>query len=309
MRSVSGTLEGMSTHHHHHHVPTGSATSRIQLALVMNLIFTVVELGGGWWTGSVAVLADAIHDLGDSLALGLALFLQYKALGGPSAEFSYGKRRLSLLSALMTGVLLLAGSIFIAKESLIRLMNGATLPHGLGMMGLAVVGLAANGLAAWQLAKGKTHNERLLSWHLIEDVLGWAAVLIGAVVIHFYAVAWVDPALGLIIAGVVGWNALKNLTQTMLVFLQQTPGDVDQEKLRLSLLGVRGVTDVHDLHVWSLDGEHHVVTLHAVIENMNEMDRIKLEIRHLVSHHGSVHTTIEFESQAETCAQNCDDRH
>jgi cobalt-zinc-cadmium efflux system protein len=247
--------------------------------------------------------------LGDSVALGLALFLQHKALGGPTLEFSYGKRRLSLLSALITGVLLVIGSVLIAKEAVLRFFAGGQLPHGLGMMGLAVLGLVANGLAAWRLAGGKTYNERVLSWHLIEDVLGWAAILIGAVFIHFWRVAWLDPVLAIAISGIVTWNAVKNLSQTMLVFLQQTPAGFDQKKLRETLLRVKGVSDVHDLHVWSLDGEHHVVTLHAVIDSMTEMDRIKREIRHAVHHHGGVHTTIEFESANEECVENCEDRH
>jgi cobalt-zinc-cadmium efflux system protein len=302
-------------HHHHHHHHHGladiksDATGRILVALVLNVLFTVIEFVGGWWTGSVAVMADAVHDLGDSLSLGLALYLQHKSSGKPTPEFSYGLRRLSVLSALITGVVLVAGSVLIAKEAADRLMAGSAPPFGIGMAGLAVLGLAVNGFAAWRLSSGKTQNEKMLSWHLIEDVLGWLAVLFGAIVIHFYQITWLDPVLAIFIAGFVGWNALRNLVQTVMVFLQRTPSDFNQDELRERIVRVPGVRDVHDLHAWSLDGQHHVVTLHAVIEDMKQIVQIKKEIRHLVAHQGGVHTTIEVETPQEACEENCDDHH
>ncbi len=296
-------------HHSHHHVSLADgATGRIKTALILNLVFTIIELVGGWWTGSVAVMADAVHDLGDSLSLGLALYLQHRSATGPTANFSYGLRRLSLLSALITGLVLVIGSIFIAKEAATRLISGAPPPFGLGMAGLACLGLAVNGFAAWRLSHGKSQNEKMLSWHMIEDVLGWAAVLIGAVVIHFFEISWVDPMLAIFIAGFIGWSAIRNLVQTMMVFLQKVPDGFDQEKLRSKLSSLPGVKEVHDLHVWSLDGENHVVTLHAVVEDMSDIKSIKKEIRHVVSHEGGIHTTIEVETVQESCEENCDEK-
>lgn len=298
-----------SHHHHHHHAEAHGSTQRLKVALFLNLSFTLIEIVGAWWTGSVAVLADAVHDLGDSLSLGLALYLQQKSSTKPSPEFTYGLKRLSLLSAFVTSTVLLASSALIAREALARWYQGTEAPLGLGMAGLAALGLAVNGMAAWRLGKGRTYNERVLSWHLIEDVLGWLAVLIGGLVIHWWQVTWVDPLLAVVIAGVVGWNALRYLIRTVLVFLQRMPEDFDPTQLRAALHQVRGVQEIHDLHVWSLDGEHHVVTLHAVVENMSEIARVKQEIRHCVSHHGGVHTTIEIETKDETCAQDCDEDH
>lgn len=309
--------ERPEVHHHHHHdhhhhsslndIGHGGATGRIRVALILNVIFTLIELVGGWWTGSVAVMADAVHDLGDSLSLGLALYLQHKSANKPTPEFSYGLRRLSVLSALITGAVLVTGSVLIAKEAVERLISGAPAPFGMGMAGLAVLGLLVNGFAAWRLSSGRTLNEKMLSWHLIEDVMGWAAVLIGAVVIHFYEVAWIDPVLALFIAGFIGWNALRNLVQTMMVFLQRTPTDFNQGELRVKIKSIPGVREIHDLHAWSLDGQHHVVTMHAVIDDMKRMVEIKKEIRHLVAHQGGVHTTIEVESPQEDCQENCDE--
>lgn len=255
----------------------------------------------------MAVLADAIHDLGDSLALGMAYYLERRAGVGPTADFSYGLRRLSLLSAAFTGMVLVGGSIFIGVEAVDRLMTPpADPPHGLGMLGLAVLGLTVNGFAAWRLMKGSTHNEKMLTWHLIEDVMGWTAVLIGAIFIHFMQWVWLDPALALAIAGFIGYNALRNLIQVTLVFLQRMPHGFRAQDLKKELMGISGVQDIHDLHVWSLDGEKHVVSLHVVLKLDADVVEIKKEIRHLAGHHGSVHTTIETESAAEACAENCE---
>ncbi|MGE0762104.1 MAG: cation diffusion facilitator family transporter [Bdellovibrionales bacterium] len=292
--------------HHHHH---GGSVKRIKTALWLNMAFTVIEIIGGLWSGSVAVLADAVHDFGDSLSLGLALYLEKRSETGPTTNFSYGLKRLSLLSAAITGFVLITGSIFIGVEAVQRLLSGDHEPFGLGMMGMAVIGLSVNGLAAWRLMSGHTHNEKMLSWHLIEDVMGWAAVLIGSFFIHFAGWAWLDPVLALMISGFVGYNAIRNLLQVTLVFLQRMPHGLNRDTLKSELRTIAGVQDIHDLHAWTLDGERHVISMHAVLAVSADAAKVKREIRHLAGHHGSVHTTIETESAQEACVENCDDKH
>lgn len=297
-----------SHHHHHHHVPigSGSSTKRIQTAFFLNFLFACIELVGGWFTGSVAITADAIHDFGDSVSLGLAWYLERRSEGGPSARFTYGLKRLSLLSAMITGMVLVSGSMIIGAEAVRRLISGQFEVNGPGMIWLAILGVVVNGVAAWRLLEGRTHNERMLSWHLIEDVLGWVAVLVGGVCIALWQWNWLDPVLAIAIAGFVSWNACKNLFATVLVFLQRVPGNLDEVKLRAEISALKGVSGLHDFHVWSLDGDQHVASMHLVVADVNLWSDIKKEVRHISSHFGIVHTTIECESPADDCGENCD---
>lgn len=303
---------GIHHHGHHHghdhgsHGHGASTTKRITFALVLNASFTIIELIGGWWTGSVAVLADAVHDLGDTMALGVALYLERRASDRPSPSFTYGPKRLSLVSALFTGVVLIFGAVIIIKESVLRLMQGGSEPNAPGMIGLALLGLSVNGIAAWRLLKGQTHNEKMLSWHLIEDVLGWAAVLIGAILLHFWKWYWLDPMLALLISGFVAWNALRQLTQILLALAQKTPPEFDREVFKRELLRISGVVDIHDFHVWTLDGEKHVASMHIVVDRLEAGAEIKGQIRHLALHHGIVHTTIESETKGDLCQEDCE---
>ena len=186
---------GSGHHHHHHghahdhaheHQSGGEALKRIRFAFILNFLFSIVELVGGTLTGSFAIVADAIHDLGDSLSLALALYLEKKSQGGPSASLPYGYLRYSVVSAIISGIVIISGSFVVLIEAIQRLIHPEALPNVMGMVGLAVVGIVVNGVAALRLSHGHSHNERILSWHLIEDLMGWIVVLIGAVCIYSF---------------------------------------------------------------------------------------------------------------------------
>ena len=183
------------SHHSHEHASAG-ASSRIAWAFFLNAGFSVIEFIGGMLTNSTAIMADAVHDLGDSLAIGLAWGLAKFSDSPSSDSFSYGYRRFSLLGALINGVILLLGSLWVLNHAIPRLQN-PVMPETTGMLVLALFGVVVNGLAAYKLGQGSTQNERMLNWHLLEDVLGWAAVLVGAAVMHFTAWAFVDPLLSI----------------------------------------------------------------------------------------------------------------
>ncbi|MBX7231562.1 MAG: cation diffusion facilitator family transporter [Bdellovibrionales bacterium] len=309
MSNSKDSLHSCSHHHHHLHAHTHGTTTNsmqsIRRAFFINLSFTLIEMVGGWWTGSVAIMADAIHDLGDSVSLALALYLEKQSDVKSSTKFTYGLKRLSLLSALITGCVLVSGSILVVFHALQRFFSPPAEIHGLGMIGLAFLGLTVNGVAALQLRKGKTHNEQVLSWHFIEDVLGWAAVLLGAILIKYFNWIWVDPILALAIAAFIGWNGCKSLVQTIKVFLQSAPLDIDQVELKAQLVQVKGVLEVHDLHLWSLDGSRHVMTLHAVVDGTHLLPEIKIELRKVAQRYGAFFTTIEIELKEENCVENC----
>ncbi|MBO6515231.1 MAG: cation transporter, partial [Bacteroidia bacterium] len=212
--------------HEHHHNQSGK---NLKVAFLLNLGFTVVEFIGGAYVNSIAIISDAVHDLGDSFALGVAWYLHQKSTQRPDKKFSFGYARFSLLGAALTSLVLIASSAFVIYEAIGRLMEPET-SNAMGMMLFAFVGIAVNGYAAWRLSGGKTLNERVVSWHLLEDVLGWVAILIVAIVLQFKNVVYLDPILSLLITLYILWNVGKRLKETTLIFLQGTPDDVDPNK-------------------------------------------------------------------------------
>jgi len=295
-------------HHHHHHTSDGSSARNIGWAFFLNLSLAAVELVGGWYTNSLAIVSDALHDFGDALSLGLGYVLQKKSTQGPTETFSYGLRRLSLLSAFISGLVISTGAVFIALEA-IRGFSEQREPHGLGMMGLAVFGIAVNGLAAWKLSAGHTHNEKMLSWHLLEDLLGWVAVLVGSVFIWAFKWAWLDPLLALAISIFVFYNVIRNLMSTVNLFLQGNPNPEGLKAFRAQVEALPNVVEVHDVHFWSLDGVRHILSLHAVLKDLKQAEGDKEQIRNLSRLLGDCHVTLEVESEDEHCHNDCEHIH
>ena len=297
--------EATHTHasHRHHHNHSHSESGNIALAFWLNLAFAIIEFIGGMLTNSVAIIADAMHDLGDSLAIGFAWIASKIATKQPTAHYSYGFRRWSLLSALLSGVILLAGSGWVLSEALPRLWQ-PELPHTGGMLLLALLGIAVNGVAVWRLRRGKTQNEKVLSWHLLEDVLGWVAVLIGAILMHFTGWAWLDPALSIGFTLFILLNVLRALRQTLALFLQVTPDPTMLQQINSQLAGLDFVKSMHHVHLWSLDGEQHVLTMHIEIATpatMAEQIAYKQRIALMLAPYQLSHTTVEFELSGEVC--------
>lgn len=302
-KAARSSSHGHAPGHHHGHGHHHGASDNLKVALLLNLGFSILEIIGGLWTGSVAILADAVHDLGDALSLGLAYVLERMAGRGSDAKFSYGYRRLSLLSALITGAFLLVASAVVLSMAIPRLLNPET-PKLEGMLGFAVLGMAVNGYAAWRLMRGATMNERVVSWHLLEDVLGWVTVFVGTIVMMIWDVPIIDPILSIFFSLFIFSGVIRSLRATIRLFLQATPEDVDLRELRGEIAQVPGVRGSHDAHLWSLDGESHVLTIHVVVSEaatILEMEAIKARVRLLAGARGKMHVTIELESERADC--------
>jgi len=279
--------------HHHHHDSSGN----IKVAFFLNLGFTIVELIGGLMTNSVAILSDAIHDLGDSVSLGLSWYFEKKAQKQSDSNYSFGYQRYSLLGAFINGMILIIGSIFVLMETIPRLIHPeVTEPKG--MIAISILGIFVNGAAVFKLKKGKTLNEKMLSWHLMEDLLGWIAVLIVSIILLFYPIHILDALLSLLIISYVLINVFKHLKETFKVFLQGVPSNVDLEQIKHSILSIENITSIHKLHVWSLDGSNHVFSIHIVLSNVDQLNEgllIKKRVREILNNHGIKHATIELE--------------
>ena len=279
------------------------ASRRIGWAFFLNVGFTLVELVGGLLTNSTAILADAVHDLGDSLSIGLAWLLARLSRRPPSENFSYGYRRFSLLGSLLNGIVMILGSIWVLNSAIPRLLE-PVMPVTEGMFGLAIFGVAVNGFAAFKLSKGTTLNERMLNWHLLEDVLGWVAVLIVSIVLMFKEWPILDPILSIGFTLFVLVNVVRNLFKTIRLFLQGTPEELSLAPIREALTTLEGIAAIHHLHVWSLDGEKHVLSAHLVLSQNLEMTQqltLKLKVAQSLQQFKFEHTTIEFELKDEPC--------
>lgn len=298
----------MSHQHSHGHSHDHSKdVKNIKVAFFLNLSFTLVELIGGFFTNSVAILSDAIHDLGDSLSLGLAWYFQKLAKKGKNRDYSYGYKRFSLIGAVINSIVLVVGSIFILSEAIPRIVSPEA-THAEGMFLLAIFGVIVNGAAVLRLRKGHSINERVVSLHLLEDVLGWVAILVGSAIMYFFDLPIIDPILSILIACFVLFNVFRNIRQTLRIMLQGIPDDIDIEHLNEKLLQLDNIEDIHDLHIWSMDGEYNVLTLHVTLKKpiaMHEQAELKAIIRNLLHEEHIQHATIEFESTGETCQCQC----
>jgi cobalt-zinc-cadmium efflux system protein len=290
---------GHSGHGHHHVHSTGN----IALAFFLNTSFAVIELVGGILTNSVAILSDALHDFGDSLSLGAAWYFEKKSQKGRTSAYTYGYQRFSLLGAFINSIVLIVGSIFIIKEAVERVFHPEVANYK-GMLLLAILGIAVNGVAMLRLKKGDSINEKVVSLHFLEDVLGWVAVLIGALIMLFFNAPVIDPILSLLIACFVLFNVYRNIKPAFKIILQGTPHDMSAQEIKQMVLAENDVLNVHDLRLWSLDGTHHVASMHVVVsENLDlkNADYLKQNIKEQLKKLGITHATIEVEFDPQHC--------
>jgi cobalt-zinc-cadmium efflux system protein len=285
-------------HSHQHH-----SNSNIRTAFLLNLSFTILEIIGGTLTNSVAILSDALHDLGDSISLGAAWYLENFSKKAASKKYSYGYGRFSLLGALINALVLIIGSVFVLAEAIPRLMNPEQ-SNATGMIIFAFVGIAVNGVAAMRLKDEHSMNARVVALHLMEDVLGWVAVLVVGVTLLFVDIPILDPILSVLITLYVLYNVVVNFRKTIKLFLQGIPDEIDLEDIEKHLLAIEGVSSAHNPHVWSLDGEHHVLTIHLIVPDetdKNDTIRIKHESKAIAESLDMTHITVEIEYECEEC--------
>lgn len=288
----------MGGHHHH------GSTKNIKTAFFLNLSFTILEIIGGLYINSVAILSDAIHDLGDSLSLGLSWYLDKYSKKEGNNKYSYGYKRYSLLAAMINTIVLFIGSFLVLSETIPRLINPEP-SNAKGMIIFAIIGIIVNGLAVFNLKGGVSLNEKVVSWHLLEDVLGWIAVLIAGIVMYFIDIPILDPILSIGISIFILYNVIKNFRKTLDVFLQAVPEGIDLEDINEKFIKIDKVISTHHTHVWSLDSEHHVLTTHLVVNpdiSIDDMNILKTKARESIQDLDIEHVTIEIETSKEFCS-------
>lgn len=288
---------------HDHSHSSDVSSQRIGWVFGLNVGFTVIEFIGGVLTNSTAIMADAVHDLGDSLSIGTAWVLSKLSKKKADSSFTYGYKRLSLLGALINGIVLIGGSIWVLAQAIPRLFD-PVMPEAEGMLALAILGVTANGFAAYKLSAGTTLNERVLNWHLLEDVLGWAEVLIVSIVLMFVEVPILDALLAIGFTLFILFNVVRNTWYAVKLFVQAVPELGLIERVRKELMAISSITSIHHEHAWSLDGESTVYTAHLEMSSAmspEEQVDIKKQIADVLKEFEFSHTTIELEFPQEDC--------
>lgn len=272
----------------------------ILVAFILNLSFSIFEFLGGLVTNSVAILSDSIHDLGDALSIGISYALERKSKKKADNKYTYGYVRYSVLGGVITTTILLVGSILVIIGAAHRLFHPVEVNYR-GMIMFAVAGVVLNFIAAYVTKEGDSINQKSVNLHMLEDVLGWLVVLVGAIIMNFTDITILDPLMSIGVAVFILIHALENLKQILDLFLEKTPKDVDIDALKKHLLNIDGVEDIHHIHVWSMDGYHNYATMHLV-SKAKEIREIKQKVRKELEEFNICHAILETEDEA------CDDK-
>lgn len=270
----------------------------ILIAFILNLAFSVFEFFGGIFTGSVAIVSDAVHDIGDAASIGASYFLEKKSRRQPDGEYTYGYARYSVVGSVITTLILLVGSVMVIGGAVGRIINPVKINYN-GMLIFAVIGVLVNFGAAFVTRDGDSLNQKAVNLHMLEDVLGWIVVLIGAIVMRFTDFAVIDPVLSIAVAVFILINAVKNLKEVLDVFLEKAPLGISVDEVKEHILALDGVLGVHHIHIWSMDGHSNYATMHIVTNS--EPHGIKDSVRAELSEHGIGHATLELEAEGEHC--------
>ncbi len=272
----------------------------ILVAFLLNLSFSLLELIGGAFTGSVAIVSDAVHDFGDALSIAISYFLEKKSKRSPDAKYTFGYGRYSVIGSVITTLVLMVGSVLVLVQAVQRLFAPQPVHSG-GMLLLAAIGFAVNLVAAFVTREGDSLNQKAVNLHMLEDVIGWAVVLVGAAIMRLTDWMIIDPLLSVGMAIFILFHAVGHLKESLDLFLEAAPEEISVAEIRQAALAVEGVSDVHHVHIWSMDGSHNFATMHIITGT--PCAELKTAVRHSMEKLHISHITMELESPDEHCAE------
>ncbi len=270
----------------------------ILIAFILNLAFSVFEFIGGIFTGSVAIISDSVHDLGDAVSIGFSYFLERKSQKQPDKKYTYGYLRFSVLGGIITTFILLFGSVAVIYNAILRIINPVDINYS-GMIIFAIIGAVVNFGAAYFTREGDSINQKAVNLHMLEDMLSWVVALIGAIVMKFTDFALIDPIMSIAVAVFIFINAVKNIKQVLDLFLEKTPDVIDINEITKHIEKIDGVLEVHHIHIRSIDGHNNYATMHIVTNG--DLHEIKEKVREELEEHGIAHATLELETPDEHC--------
>lgn len=294
-------------HKHNHNHNHNDSVSNIKLAFFLNLFFSIFELIGGIFANSVSILSDAIHDIGDSLSIGVSYLLEKISKRKSNNNYTYGYLRYSLIGALFTSIMLLIGAFIVFYKSIPLLFEPTVVNHDL-MIIFAIVGTIINGIAAYKTSKSHNKNEKAISLHMLEDVLGWIGVLIGSIVIKFTGLTIIDPILSIIIAIYILYHVYENIREVFYIFMDKVPSNINVDLISKNIINkFKNIKEVHHIHIWSVDGINNYFTAHILLKNSiseDEIINLKIELKEFLNSMNIHHSTLEIEYHNEKCSSH-----
>ena len=295
-------MEKEHKHNHIHH--ENESYKNIKIAFLLNLLFSIIEAIGGFLTNSISILTDSVHDFGDAISIGVSYLLEKKSTKQSNSSYTYGYLRYSLLGALITSIVLLTGSIVALYESIPRIINPVEINHD-AMIIFAIFGVFINGYAAYRTSKGEKHNEKTINLHMLEDVFGWIAVLIGSICIKIFNLTIIDPILSVMISIYILYHVYKYIKEVFDIFMEKVPTNINIEEIKNKITeNNKNINNIHHVHIWSLDGINNYMTAHILLENNlseKEIISLKNDIKNQLKKENINHVTLEIEYKNELC--------
>lgn len=280
------------------------SSRNMTIAFLLNFSFAIIEFIFGLLFHSSAVLADAIHDTGDALAIGLSTLFEKISTRKEDRNYTLGYKRYSLLGALLTSVILLVGSTLVIVENVPKLFAPEKVNYD-GMLVLGIVAIAVNTAASRVVSHGHSHNESILSLHFLEDILGWLAVVGVSIILRFTDWYFLDPLLSLIIAGFILSKALPKFWENIQIFLDHVPSDVDLSQLYQEIAALENVRAITQLNVWTTDGLEKYAMLHICLENPNLLAETQAVLRQKLLAYGIAKVTIQTDESLQEHQEYC----
>lgn len=266
----------------------------ILIAFFLNLFFSLIEIFGGIYTGSIAILSDSVHDLGDSVSLGIAFLLEKKSKKNPDEIYTYGYARFSVLGAVITNTILIFSSLIVIYSAIKKIIEPNNVRSGY-MIFFAAFGVIVNLFAFFFTRKADNLNQRAVNLHMLEDVLCWLAILTGTIVMKYTNIIYLDPIMSICMAVFVCINAIKGFKKILDLFLEKMPKGIFVDEIKSEIMEITGVVDLYHIHIRSVDGVVNCATMHVVTNGENEKI-IKKEIRKILCEKGISHVTLELEN-------------
>ena len=280
------------------------SSRNMTIAFLLNFSFAIIEFIFGLLFHSSAVLADAIHDTGDALAIGLSTLFEKISTKKEDHNYTLGYKRYSLLGALLTSVILLVGSTLVIVGNVPKLFAPEKVNYD-GMLILGIVAIVVNTAASRVVSHGHSHNESILSLHFLEDILGWLAVIGVSIILRFTDWYFLDPLLSLIIAGFILSKALPKFWENIQIFLDHVPSDVDLSQLYQEIAALENVRAITQLNVWTTDGLEKFAMLHICLENPNLLAETQASLRQKLLAYGIAKVTIQTDESLQEHQEYC----
>ncbi|WP_062004541.1 cation diffusion facilitator family transporter [Streptococcus cristatus] len=280
------------------------SSKNMTIAFLLNFSFAIIEFIFGLLFHSSAVLADAIHDTGDALAIGLSTLFEKISTKKEDRNYTLGYKRYSLLGALLTSVILLVGSTLVIVENIPKLFAPEKVNYD-GMLVLGIVAIVVNTAASRVVSHGHSHNESILSLHFLEDILGWLAVILVSLILRFTDWYFLDPLLSLVIAGFILSKALPKFWENIQIFLDHVPSDVDLSQLYQEIAVLENVRAITQLNVWTTDGLEKYAMLHICLENSNLLAETQAVLRQKLLAYGIAKVTIQTDESLQEHQEYC----